>query len=104
MTHDFGEYPLEAAEEVASKCVQWTIGNDEPLNLTVFAALPNNEWNRSRGVMNGRSVRVHRNTPTSPWRLVNKNFSNKYNLKMQYANGLGLWGGALVRKSNVRKN
>ena len=31
VTHDFGEYALEAGEEVASKCVQWTLGNDEPL-------------------------------------------------------------------------
>jgi len=31
VTHDFGEYSLEAAEEVASKCVQWTLGNEEPI-------------------------------------------------------------------------
>lgn len=34
VTHDFGEYPLEAAEEVSSKCVAWTLNNDAPLYVS----------------------------------------------------------------------
>lgn len=34
VTHDFGEYSLAAGEEVSSKCVAWTLNNDEPLYLS----------------------------------------------------------------------
>jgi hypothetical protein len=34
LTHDFGEYTLGPAQEVASQCVAWTLNNEKPLYVS----------------------------------------------------------------------
>jgi len=70
------------------------------LRLNVFAVLPREDWPslRERGI----SVKVERNAVNKPWRLVNKNLAAKYNLRMGYANELGLWGGTLFKKKGQK--
>jgi len=48
----------------------------------------------------GLKVLVERNGPGKPWRLVNKNLANKYNLEMEMMKNMGLWGGMLLVKKN----
>jgi hypothetical protein len=65
--------------------------------LKIFAVLPEENWpsNHNRGL----SVNVQRKGVGHPWRLVNKQLNTKYRLETYFGNQIGLWGGALFRKS-----
>lgn len=70
-------------------------------NLNIYVTLPRTEWIYGNKLSRGRSVKITRNGPNSPWRLVNKILANKFNLKVTAANRMGgILGGELVVKNN----
>jgi hypothetical protein len=69
-------------------------------NLNIHVTLPRTEWIYGNNLSRARSVKITRNGPNSPWRLVNKILANKFNLKVTAANRMGgILGGELVVKN-----